>query len=120
MPLTLTWDDLKFEGYDRGENGGAVQDDWNSNRCWKGWISRLTTRRAADSSDGNCRSIVHGRIYALLGKLDEVRAIHVEVIGENPHQGEVLGIAFAFEDSAYMSARDADDEEAAPSRVAGG
>ena len=37
-------------------------------------------------------------IQTMVQRYGDVRAIHVEITGENPHQGEVLGIAFDGED----------------------
>lgn len=40
-------------------------------------------------------------LEALWARLPEVKAVHIEAAGENPHHAELLGIALAAEDRAY-------------------
>lgn len=116
VPLTMTWDDLKLSGPDEEklaelfkklefkslleklDISGAVQEEE---------MTELDVEVVASTED----------IQAMVQRMDDVRAIHVEITGENPHQGEVLGIAFDGEDFVcYMPLDVLKQDEAKPVR----
>ncbi|GFR38067.1 DNA polymerase I [Insulibacter thermoxylanivorax] len=116
VPLSLTWDDLKFEGIDEERTAALFK-----RLEFKSLLERLNLSASAQVSEQTLEipvQIVQEQdLSALLGKLDEVRAVHVEVLGDNPHHGEVLGIAFAFEASAmYVGFETLMSEEGRPLR----
>lgn len=116
VPLTMTWDDLKLSGPDEEklaelfkklefkslleklDISGAVQEEE---------MTELDVEVVASTED----------IQVMVQRMDDVRAIHVEITGENPHQGEVLGIAFDGEDFVcYMPLDVLKQDEAKPVR----
>ncbi|MGF7032295.1 DNA polymerase-1 [Paenibacillus mucilaginosus] len=112
VPLEMTWDELAYSGYD---------DDALAEKLrkleFKQILERLGLSGAGLAADGEgaqaavaVESVLVGpdQVNALVQALPRVKALHVEVIGENPHVGEVLGAAFLAEGEPDG------EEEAAP------
>ncbi|MGG1597946.1 DNA polymerase I [Paenibacillus naphthalenovorans] len=102
VPVEIPWDDLAYGGYD-----GQVLGDMFRKLEFKSLLERLNLPgggNQAASADAEAEAKAEARIQSVqvtpdrLGELVEalpgVRALHVEVIGDNPHTGEVLGLSF--------------------------
>lgn len=95
VPLTKQWDELAFAPYDQQ----AVLDIFRKLE-FKSLIERLEL--SDDSSEARTTQEMNWTVVTkqtgLATILQHVKAIHVEIVGENPHEAEVIGIAlFAYE-----------------------
>ena len=106
----------KLSGPDEEKLAELLQS-WNSNRCWKSWTFRVPVQEEEMTELDVEVGPATEDIQAMVQRMDDVRAIHVEITGENPHQGEVLGIAFDGEDFVcYMPLDVLKQDEAKPVR----
>lgn len=102
VPVDIPWDDLEYGGYD-----GQVLGDMFRKLEFKSLLERLDlpSEGSGDASgDAEAAAKAETKIQAiqvtqeglvqLVEVLPSVRALHVEVIGDNPHTGKVLGLSF--------------------------
>ncbi|OPA80926.1 DNA polymerase I [Paenibacillus selenitireducens] len=122
VPLEQSWDDLKFEGISTGQALPFFRK-----MEFKSLIDRVA---AMDPSGGagsevdmepaaplNLVVVEAGNVSELDAKLSEVEVFHVEVVGENPHQSDVIGVVFrTFDTSYYVPFELLKSEEAAALR----
>ncbi|TDG00858.1 DNA polymerase I [Paenibacillus piri] len=103
VPLTSTWDDLTYSGYE----GQALADMFRKLE-FKSLLEKMDFS-GPDSPDGDrpaqaeiaTVAVDRERLPDLLEALPQVDALHVEVVGDNPHTGYVLGIALAASGTCY-------------------
>lgn len=100
VPMDIPWDDLAYGGYDE-----QVLGDMFRKLEFKSLLERLDLPggRSGDAS-ADAKTATEAKIQAiqvtqeglaeLVEALPGIRALHVEVIGDNPHTGEVLGLSF--------------------------
>jgi DNA polymerase-1 len=96
VPLTHTWDDMKFDGMDMEKIAPLFK-----RLEFKSLLEKLdisSARSDEPAPELNIQIADSSSLPQLIDNLPKVRAIHVEVTGDNPHQGEVLGIAFDTEE----------------------
>mgnify|MGYP001270281756 CR=1 FL=1 len=128
VPLSLSWDDLAFKGIDREK---VVQ--LFKRLEFKSLLEKFDLSASSDgghivTDSGSLHSGQDGalkvdvlddarKISSFAEQLHAVQAVHVEAAGANPHQAEIVGIAFALPDrGAYLPAALLMSEEAAPIR----
>ncbi|MCR8643741.1 DNA polymerase I [Paenibacillus sp. N1-5-1-14] len=95
VPMTSEWETLKFEGYQ-----GAALKDMFSKLEFKSLLAKLDFADSDQEASLNSVeelpvTIVSGEkdYEALIAALPQVTALHIEVVGDNPHHGEVIGAA---------------------------
>lgn len=116
VPLTMTWDDLKLSGPDEEKLAELFKKLEFKSLLEKLDISGAVQEEEMTELDVEVVASIED-IQAMVQRMDDVRAIHVEITGENPHQGEVLGIAFDGEDFVcYMPLDVLKQDEAKPVR----
>lgn len=115
VPLPLTWDDMKFTGIDEQKIVPLFK-----RLEFKSLLERMDVSSAQQEEELpelQTDLVNIDQVSALAEQLDAVRAIHVEVTGDNPHQGDVLGIAFILtEGGKFVPADVLFSEEAAAIR----
>lgn len=101
VPLELSWEDLKFDGYDGHELGEMFRK-----LEFKSLLDKLDlpSSSGAPSGDGDGAAaqavsievtlVTEEKLAELAEVLPRVQTVHVEAIGENPHAAELAGIAF--------------------------
>ncbi|MBP1154628.1 MULTISPECIES: DNA polymerase I [unclassified Paenibacillus] len=102
VPVDIPWDELTYNGYE-----GQSLGDMFRKLEFKSLLERLDLPGvgSGDASAGEGAAIkaeakivsiqvTPERFSELVEALPNVRAMHVEVIGDNPHTGEVLGLSF--------------------------
>lgn len=99
VPLVIDIDQLKFVRYDEQ----ALYETFQHLQ-FHSLIERLNL--AGEGGAGQVEQIEWSAIAAeqvdeLVAKLAEVKAIHVEVVGENPHEAEVIGLSLHTEQHGY-------------------
>ncbi|WP_442601453.1 DNA polymerase I [Paenibacillus sp. KN14-4R] len=95
VPMAAEWESLQFDGFQ-----GTALKDMFSKLEFKSLLAKLDfsdaeSEASLDSMEELSITIVSSEkdFEALLAALPQVEALHIEVIGDNPHQGEVLGAA---------------------------
>jgi len=96
VPLPLTWDDLTFADIDRDKVATLFKRLEFKSLLEKLDISAAHTDEPAPEIHMDIIEI--SDLASLASKLQEVRALHIEVAGDNPHQGEIVGIALDLEE----------------------
>lgn len=109
VPVELTWEDLAYGGYD----GQALAEMFRKLE-FKSLLERLNLSGAGGASSIGLSQageeapkaeidtvLIHAdNIDVLVQALPDIQSLHVEVIGDNPHTGRVLGIAFYSDESS--------------------
>jgi len=100
VPLERTLDELRWNGYDPAELAGALRK-----LEFKSLIERLDLSGASVAADGGAASEAadyetvraddEAGLQALIEALPQVEAVLLESHGDNPHQAEAFGAAFA-------------------------
>ena len=93
VPLELTWEDLEFSGADQEKLAELFKKLEFKSLLEKLDVSPSTLAEEVPDLEVSVVATA-ADVQDFVKHLDKVNAIHVEVTGENPHQGEVLGIAF--------------------------
>ncbi|WP_141333866.1 DNA polymerase I [Paenibacillus sp. tmac-D7] len=127
VPVDMELDSLSYAGYDKQALGemfrklefksllerldlhgvGVGGDESSENGTEAAPAASVETVRVSDQS----------QLDKLIAALPRVKALHVEVIGDNPHTAEVLGIAFYEADDAGGSSEAQEDSGAESGRV---
>lgn len=101
VPMDKPWDELSFVDYDQQTLLALFRK-----LEFKSLIDRLDL--LADGQDEAQQEEINWSVLneesigqLLLPVLDQVEAIHVEVVGENPHQAQVIGLALCHDTQAY-------------------
>lgn len=99
VPMDRPWDELVYDGYDEDALSAMFRKlEFNS------LLERLNLSSVPSSQES-----VELKVSVLskqeLHRWDELKSsicsLHVEVIGENPHQGELVGVALLCGDEGY-------------------
>jgi len=103
VPYDVGWDELTFEGFDPNGTKTMFQK-----LEFKSLLERLDLgggAAAAEAAPAIRVTIVDAsNVGAFVEALPSVRGLHVEAVGENPHEAEVLGIAaYADEERTYYA-----------------
>lgn len=100
VPLELKWDGLKFAGADRTKLAEIFRK-----LEFKSLLDKLgdTDIREADPQEEIPVVLVNTENWTdFADELPEAKTVHIEIVGENPHHGEVLGFAFFIRDKGYF------------------
>ncbi|TVY06929.1 DNA polymerase I [Paenibacillus cremeus] len=105
VPVDMPLEELKYDGYD-----GQALGDMFRKLEFKSLLERLDLPSAGSTGglEGGAATeaveaeaaalevveVTEGNLDVLVQALSTVQAVHVEVIGDNPHNSEVLGLAF--------------------------
>lgn len=118
VPMALKLEDMSYGGYEPG----AARELFRKLE-FKSLLDRLGESGEDTGSvmEEEALQIVRLDVDGteqLQGDLAQVQAIHVEIIGENPHEAEVIGFALDTGEAVYTAAFDwlKQSEEAAPLR----
>lgn len=100
VPMKHTWDQMAFVRYDQQ----AVMNIFRKLE-FKSLIEKMDLPEAAErtSSEEKVDWTVINKddISSFVEKLSDLKAVHVEVVGENPHQAEIVGISFYHDEHCY-------------------
>lgn len=115
VPMETDWDSLRYTGYEEDSLAEVFQRlEFNS------LMDKLDLKvQAAGKQEEEIKtSVLQAEDLAeWCNKLAEAKTVHVEVAGENPHQGDVIGVAFYFQDSCdYLPFQLLLEQDAAPIR----
>ncbi|GGF97863.1 DNA polymerase I [Paenibacillus abyssi] len=104
VPLEQGIEEIVYEGYDKGQLSEAFRK-----LEFKSLMERLDLPSGGPAQEGASEaaelqvvSVDKDKLGDLEAKLDQVKSIYVEAVGENPHHAELLGIAFASEETIYV------------------
>ena len=123
VPYDAGWDDLAFEGYDPAGTAEMFRK-----LEFKSLLERLNigagdggaaAAAAADAPAIRVETVDASNAAALIAALPDARGLHVEAVGDNPHEATVLGLAvYADDERTFFAplAFLAGDEAAAPIR----
>jgi DNA polymerase-1 len=104
VPMEADWDKLRYEGYDPNSLQGMFRKlEFKSLLEKMDFSGAGSTEQEQAPKESFNVSVVSDSagIAALAGALSDVLAVHVEVVGDNPHTSDVLGLAFYTEGTAY-------------------
>ncbi len=116
VPIDFPLSELGYSGYDKGLLGDTFRK-----LEFKSLLERLGLygtgsgsldtlggeAQEADTTYAECIWTAEAEVLdKLIGVLPSVKALHVEVIGENPHSSELLGLAFFVQDKEMEQAAD--------------
>jgi DNA polymerase I len=104
VPLDMEWEELTYTGYEPEKLSEAFRK-----LEFKSLLERLdlhsagTSLSPADQEEDDLELVVltTAALPELENDLHKVAAVHVEVIGENPHHSDILGLAFDTEEKLY-------------------
>lgn len=111
VPMELAWEKLRYDGYKTEELA-----DMFAKLEFKSLLEKMNLgnhEKEIEAADVPFIILNASNMDHLISKLDEVKAIYIEVTGENPHQGFIVGYSFAVEDACYYMAADMIDTTAA-------
>lgn len=115
VPVELELEQLHYGG----EKGQALADMFRKLE-FKSLLEKLDftgspTEEAREEAELSFVVVGESELDQLVAALDQVQAIHVEVFGDNPHHGDLHGIAFFHpEQSYYLPISLLNEEAAAP------
>lgn len=97
VPLKMSWTELAYDGYD-GQALGSMFRKLE----FKSLLEKMDLPGRENEGDlaeeqlaeGACVTLQKADLIAFTDKLVMIDTLHVEVIGETPHQSTVLGISF--------------------------
>ncbi|OXM84327.1 DNA polymerase I [Paenibacillus rigui] len=102
MPLEKTWDELVYQGYD-----GPTLGTMFRKLEFKSLLEKMDfsgSEGAGDlppKADIQTVEVDDNRVDELVAVLPQVTALHIEVVGDNPHHGEIIGLALLAGDTCY-------------------
>ncbi|MEF3303766.1 DNA polymerase I [Paenibacillus sp. GYB003] len=104
VPIEMKLDELQYDGFD-GPTLGAMFRKLE----FKSLLDKMDLFGGASSEGRADREAIDVEIVTreTLGgpfadKLKDVEAVHIEVVGENPHMADVIGLAFHTKDGASL------------------
>jgi DNA polymerase-1 len=101
VPMETAWDSFRYEGFD----GQALSSMFRKLE-FKSLLEKMdfgaTIVEAEDLVVESLEAVAvtEANIGALIAKLDDHAAIHVEAVGENPHQAVMVGVVWFMDDGA--------------------
>ncbi|MFI2856676.1 DNA polymerase I [Paenibacillus sp. JSM ZJ436] len=105
VPLEQVWDDMKFDGLHPDTAGPAL-----AKLEFKSLLERLNLSgqdagNAADparpEAEVQVRTVTMDDMHELSAVLSDVKVLHVETHGDNPHHAELVGLSLATGDTQY-------------------
>ncbi len=100
VPLEQSWTDLQFKPYEEG----TVLELFRKLE-FKSLIEKmnLSEKMNKDNEEEKLLWQTVGKedFASFFKMLPEIKAFHAEIIGENPHQAEIVGLSFYAEDKGY-------------------
>ncbi|WNQ09878.1 DNA polymerase I [Paenibacillus aurantius] len=115
VPMSISWEEQAYNGYDKQALGSVFRK-----LEFKSLLEKMDFSGAEETDEEpavleelNTRILTEESVGDFAEKLPQVLSLHVEVIGDNPHNAVVLGAAFNTEDAAYYAPLDVLKAEAA-------
>jgi len=105
VPIDLPWDALRYEGYETpvlAEQFRRLEFNSLLDKLPDAGTPDAGARAEAEEPPFRYRILGPEDLESLSGVLERVRAVHVESVGENPHQAEGVGIALYAGDVGYF------------------
>jgi DNA polymerase-1 len=107
VPIEQTWDHMAFVDFDQQ----AVMNIFRKLE-FKSLIEKMNLSEGAEgktSSEETVEWTVINKenVSDFVKKLPDIKAVHVEVVGENPHQAKIVGISFYNDEQCYYMPFDA-------------
>jgi DNA polymerase-1 len=103
VPMDKPWDELVYKGYDKQ----ALSDIFRKLE-FKSLLEKMDFTGADISgteqtpqADIQTMAVDREQLAELITALPSVQSLHVEVVGDNPHTGYVLGLAMHTDQSCY-------------------
>lgn len=114
VPLRLGWEQLKYEGFEEGTLSEMFHKlEFHSLMDRLGLKSEVIQEQEAALKVHMLSATDMAGVWGEVA--ERVQCIHVEVTGENPHQGTVVGLAWVTEDEGfYVSGNLLQSPEASP------
>ncbi|MDP5274445.1 DNA polymerase I [Chengkuizengella axinellae] len=102
VPVKKSLEQLKFDGFDQK----AVSEMFEKLE-FKSLLEKMDGSVQLDNEvvqeEINVKVVEHNNLAEVLDKLPSMKSIHFEIIGDNPHQAEILGLSlFTDEESYYI------------------
>ncbi|NGM83098.1 DNA polymerase I [Paenibacillus sp. 7124] len=105
VPLTHSWEDMAFQGLKSDTAGPAL-----AKLEFKSLLERLSLSGSAPVNGENAPKAVdldiviagEAELEELAAALKDVKALHVETNGENPHRAEVIGLSVSTPERHYF------------------
>ncbi|WP_025691904.1 DNA polymerase I [Paenibacillus zanthoxyli] len=105
VPLTHSWEDMAFHGLKKDTAGPAL-----AKLEFKSLLERLSLSGSAPVNEETAPKaddldiVIAGEpeLEELTAALTDVKALHVETSGENPHRSEVIGLALSTPQRHYF------------------
>src|SRR5690606_28685143 len=97
VPFDAAWDELSFGGIDPQGAAEMFRKLEFKSLLERLDLSGIGTEAGGAAGEAQSLSVTRideGSMAELIDALPAVQAIHVEAIGENPHEAELLGISF--------------------------
>jgi len=92
VPMDQDWDSVKYDGFESQPVGKLFRK-----LEFKQLLGRLELsehgEEPAEHEDIKFEIITEAKVSSVVDHLEHIEAIHVEVTGENPHVGDVLGMS---------------------------
>ncbi|MBD0381318.1 DNA polymerase I [Paenibacillus sedimenti] len=120
VPMETEWSSFRYEGYD----GQALSGMFRKLE-FKSLLEKMDFAGGSAAEDDqvverlDVQIVTAASVQELVSALGESAPIHVEIVGENPHHSEVVGVAFYIEDggkSMYLPFETLISEAGAPVR----
>ena len=103
MPLEKQWSDLVYNGY----NGQALSSMFRKLE-FKSLLEKMDfgggeadSEHVPAQEEIRSMTVDGSSMKQLIDALPQVTALHIEVIGDNPHHGEIVGLALQAEDQSF-------------------
>jgi DNA polymerase-1 len=98
VPMDKPWEDITYNEY----NQQALMEIFRKLE-FKSLIEKLDLSAGSPESteEVNWTVVNKDNLSAFTEKLADIQTVHVEVVGENPHQAEIVGFAFFTEEQCY-------------------
>lgn len=118
VPLDKGWDDLSYDGFDPTATKAMFQKLEFKSLLERLDLSGAREEAAEPAAELEVKVLDAAGADELVEALPRVTALHVEAIGDNPHEGKVAGAAFFEGDRGYyVSLETLQSDAAAPLRA---
>ncbi|MFD2671691.1 DNA polymerase I [Marinicrinis sediminis] len=100
VPMELAVDQLAYNGYEEEKLAEMFK-----RMEFKSLLEKMELKASGEpvgEESVPVEIVEKDSLDKLVSRLDEIEAFYVEVIGDNPHNGEVVGMAFACQDVCYF------------------
>jgi len=114
VPVDVSWDEIEFRGFNPEKTQEMFQKLEFKSLLERLDFSGAEQEQTTGDSDLEVITIDTSNVGMLASDLVKVTGLHVEVIGENPHEADVVGLSmFTGEDRAYYASWSFMEQDAA-------